>query len=110
MMSMVRYLHAVRAIHPLSGFAVQPYGDTDDVIAPSDGRGRSCLGVQGGDGRSAGRRREPRVYDGRLACATAAEGQLAMGEDGGEGVGAHDRRWRSTPGFQLTAVARTYGF
>jgi len=36
-------------------------GDTDDVIAPSDGRRRSRLGVYAGDCGSAGMRREPRL-------------------------------------------------
>jgi len=41
------------------------------------------------------------MYDGWLACPAAAESQLAMGENGGEGVGAHDRRWRAAAGFRL---------
>ena len=49
-------------------------------------------------------RREPRMYDGWLACPAAAESQLAMGENGREGVGAHDRRWRAAACFRLKVV------
>ena len=49
-------------------------------------------------------RREPRMYNGRLAHSASAEGQLAMGENCGEGLGAHDHRRRAAIGYGLTIV------
>lgn len=50
-------------------------------------------------------RREPRVYDGQLASPAAAENQLAMGKNCGEGVGPHDQRCRAATVFRREAVA-----
>jgi hypothetical protein len=41
------------------------------------------------------------MYDGQLARPAAAESQLAVGDNCGEGVGAHDRRCRAAIGFRL---------
>jgi len=51
-------------------------------------------------------RREPRMYDGWLAHSAAAESQLAVGENCGEGIGAHDRLGCAAPGFGLKIVER----
>jgi tRNA (cytidine/uridine-2'-O-)-methyltransferase len=46
-------------------------------------------------------RRQRRMYDGGSARPDAAEGQLAMGKDRGEGPGADDRRRGAAVGFRL---------
>ena len=48
----------------------------------------------------------PHMYDGRLARPTSAESQLAMGNNCGERVGAHDHRCRAAIGFRLWVLAR----
>ena len=46
------------------------------------------------------------MYDGRVARPAAAESQLAMGNNCGEGAGAHDHRCRAAIGFRLWGLAR----
>ena len=49
------------------------------------------------------------MQDLRLAHTAAAVGQLAVGEDRGEGIGADDRRSRSEVGLRLTVRGSTPG-
>jgi len=95
------YFHVVRAIHLLCSGSQSNYGDTDDVIATSDRRRRSCLGVQGWDWGSAWMRREPRLHNGQRARLAVPESQLAMDDNCGEGAGAHDHRRRTATGVWL---------
>src|SRR5690349_22626658 len=44
-------------------------------------------------------RREPPLYDGRHARSAAREGELAVDEDGREGIGTNDRLRRSAVGL-----------
>src|SRR5262249_6228011 len=45
------------------------------------------------------------MYDGRPALPAAGEGELAVGENGGEGIGANDRRCRAASGVAPKRIA-----